>query len=118
MYKFLYNNQILHAPGFLEAMRQAGLALPEDINPISHFIVRIWHWDDNGRDFVIEVFDTPGHQVFNEYDDALTCFNTLAIKYQQVTSEEFKLELVQFHRGRVSSLHSKILFPPVLAMEP
>ena len=118
MYKFLHNSQIHFAPGFHAAMRQAGIALPEGINPINHFIVRIWHWDDKEQDHTIEVFDTPGHQVFNEYDDALTCFNTLAVKYPVVASEEFKLGLVQYHRGKISTLYSKILFPPILAMEP
>lgn len=118
MYKFLYNNQINRAPGFLEALRMAGLAMPEDINPISHFIVRIWHWDDKEQGFSIEVFDTPGHQTFNEYNDALTCFNALAVKYPEVASEVFKLELVQFHRGKISTLYSRILFPPLLATEP
>jgi len=118
MYKFLHNNQIHNAPGFHEAIRQAGLTLPEGIDPINHFIVRIWHWDDKGQDYTIEVFDAPGHRVFNEYDDALTCFNALAVDYPEVADKEIKLELVQYHRGKISTLYSKILFPPILAMEP
>ena len=118
MYKFLHNNQIHNAPGFHEAMSRAGLALPEGTDPINHFIVRIWHWDDKERDYAVEVFDTPGHQVFNEYDDALTCFNALAIDYVDVADKEIKLELVQYHRGKITTYRSKILFPSILAMEP
>ena len=117
MYKFLHNNQIHFAPGFLEAMRQVGVALPEGINQVSYFIVRIWHWDDNEKDYSIEVFDAPGHQVFKEYDDALTCFNALAVDYPEIANEELKLELVQYHRGKITTYYSKILFPSLLAME-
>lgn len=90
-------------------------ALPEDIDPINHFIVRIWHWDAREQDFSIEVFDPPGYQVFNEYDDALTLFNALEMGIQENSTEEIKLELIQYHRGKITTYHSKILFPPLLA---
>ena len=115
MYKYLYNNQIHCAPGFQEAREQAEFALPEDINPINHFIVRIWHWDAGEKDFSIEVFDPPGYQVFNEYDEALTFFNALATNFPENGTEEIKLELIQYHRGKITTYHSKILFPPLLA---
>ncbi len=117
MYKYLYNNQIHFASGFQEARKQSGHALPEGINPISHFIVRIWQWDENEKDYSIEVFDAPGHQLFQEYDDALDCFKVQAIHYPEEAAEEIKLELVQYHRGKVTTYYSKILFPPVLARE-
>ena len=118
MYKYLHNKQIHFALGFHDARAQAGFTLPEGINPINHFIVRIWHWDETDKDYSIEVFDAPGHQVFKEYDDALTCFNTLVADYPEEAAEEIKLELIQYHRGKISTLQSKILFPPVLAGEP
>jgi len=118
MYKFLHNNQIHFAPGFYEARQQAGIALPEGFDPINHFIVRIWHWDKNEKDYDIEVFDAPGHQVFKEYDHALTCFNALAVDYPEVANEEIKLELALYHRGKVTTYHSKILFPTVFARLP
>jgi len=117
MYKYLYKKQIHFAPGFPEARRQVGFVLPEGINPISHFIIRIWQWDENEDDYSIEVLDAPGHQVFEEYDDALDCFKALAIRYPEETAEEIKLEFVQYHRGKITTYHSKILFPPVLARE-
>ena len=117
MYKYLLNNQIHFAPGFHEARRQAGFVLPEGFDPINYFIVRIWHWDEMEQDFSVEFFDTPGHQVFAEYDNALTCFKALAIDYPEEAGKEIKLELIQYHRGKVSTLQSKILFPPLLAKE-
>ena len=117
MYKYLHNNQIHFAPGFHEARWQTEIALPEGINPINHFIVRIWHWDKKEQDYSIEIFDAPGHQVFKEYNDALTCFNVLEADYQEKAAEEIKLELIQYHRGRVSTLQSKILFPSALERE-
>ena len=56
--------------------------------------------------------------MFDEYDDALTCFNALATDYPEAAAEEIKLELVQYHRGKITTYYSKILFPPVLAREP
>ena len=118
MYKYLHNSRIHFAPGFREARWQAEFTLPEGINPINYFIVRIWHWDEKEQDYSIEVFDAPGHQVFKEYDDALICFNALEADYQEKAAEEIKLELIQYHRGKVTTYHSKILFPPLLAREP
>ena len=115
MYKYRYNNQIHVASGFREARGQREFALPESIDPIKHFIVRIWHWDEHDSDFSIEVFDAPGYQVFNEYDDALICFNTLEIDQPRAAAQEIKLELVQYNRGKITTYHSKILFPPLLA---
>lgn len=117
MYKYLHDNQIHFAPGFHEARWHTNFALPEGVNPINHFVVRIWYWDKTEQDFSVELFDTPGHQVFAEYDNALTCFNALAIDYPEEAGKEIKLELIQYHRGKVSTLQSKILFPPLLAKE-
>jgi hypothetical protein len=118
MYKYLFNKEIHTALGLHDAVRLADFVLPEGIDPVSHFIVRLWQWDEEDQDYSIEVFDAPGHQVFKEYDDALNFFNDLATDYPEVAGEEIKLELVQYHRGKISTLRSKILFPAILAMEP
>jgi hypothetical protein len=118
MYKYRYNNQIHFSSGFQEAREQVGFTPTEGINPIDHFIVRIWHWDKNEKDYSIEVLDAPGHQVFQEYDDALTCFKALETNYPEKAAEEIKLDLVQYHRGKVTTYYSKILFPPILARQP
>jgi hypothetical protein len=118
MYKYRFNNKVYFASGFHEAKKQTGLALLEGINPIDYFIVRIWSWDEMMKDYSIQVLDAPGHQVFKDYDDALTCFIALKIDYPVKIAEEVKLELVQYHRGRASTLQSRILFPAALAKEP
>ena len=115
MYNYLHSNQIHCAPGYSEALKEAGFALPEGIDPINHYIVRIWHWNENEKDYSIEVFDAPGHQVFQEYNDALTCFNALESDFSKETGKEIKLELVQYHRGKITTYYSKILFPPIMA---
>jgi len=118
MYKYRFKNKVYFATGFHEARKQTGLALPKGINPIDYFIVRIWSWDEVMKDYSIEVLDAPGHQVFKDYDDALTCFIALKIDYPVKIAEEVKLELTQHHRGRASILQSRILFPAALAKEP
>ena len=118
MYKYIFNNKVHFAVGFMDARRQIGRTLPEEIDPVSYFLVRLWQWDKEENDYVIELLDEPGHQVFNEYDDALTCFNSLQVEYPEQTSEDFRLELAQYHMGEISTLHSKILFPALLAWEP
>jgi len=115
MFKYRYNNQIHIASDFREARGQKEFALPNTINPISHFIVRIWLWDKNDSDFSIEMFDPPGYQVFSEFDDALTSFNDIETDHSEITEEEIKLELVHYHRGKITTYRSKILFPPLLA---
>ncbi len=114
-YQYLYKNQVHDALGFLDARKRMGLTLPENIDPVSHFIIRLWRWDDRGKDYSIEIFDEPGHQVFNGYGDALMCFNALQADYPE---EEVKLELIQYHLGEISTLQSKILFPALLVNEP
>ena len=118
MYKYRYNNQIHSASGFSEAMKQKGLSVPNGIDPNSHFIVRIWQWDEDEDDFCIEMFDPPGHRTFKEYDHAMTCFRAMIAQYPLESMEESKLELVHYHRGKITTYHSKILFPPLLATEP
>ena len=115
MYKYLYKNQIHTAKGFSEAKKREKLLFPEGVNPVSHFIVRIWHWDEDDDDFSIEILDPPGHQVYQEYDDAINCFKDLIIDYPIGAAVESKLEMVQYHRGKITTYHSKILFPPLLA---
>lgn len=117
MYKYLHNRQIHFAPGLHEARWHTQFALPEGVNPIDHFIVRIWYWDETEQDYSIEVFDAPGHQIFREYDNALICFNALVIDYPNEAGKETKLELIQYHRGKMTTLQSKILFPSLLATE-
>lgn len=117
MYKYLHNKQIHPAPGFQEARTQTGFVLPEKTNPISYFIVRIWHWDEDEKDYSIEVFDAPGHEVFNGYDDALNRYNTLKTNHLEEAEDGIKLELVQYHRGKITTYHSKILFPSPLARQ-
>ena len=118
MYKYRYNSQIHSASGFSAAKKQEGLVFPEGVDPISHFIVRLWQWDEEDDDFSIEIFDAPGHQVFQDYNDAISCFKILTVEYPAQAVAECKLELVQYHRGKVTTYHSKILFPPLLAREP
>ncbi len=117
MYKYLFNDEIHTALGFHEARQQCGRVLPNTIDPVSHFIVRLWRWDETDKEYSIEIFDEPGHQVFNEYDGALTCFNALEGSYPQKPADDVKLELIQYHLGEISTLQSKILFPPMLAGE-
>ena len=117
MYKYRYNNEFHLALDFLDARQQTGRALPKGLSSVSQFIVRIWYWEENEKDFSVEVFDPPGHQVFGVYDDALKCFNALATVYPDEAREEIKLELVQYHRGKITTYLSKILFPSVLLTE-
>ena len=118
MYKYLYNNEIHSALDFHEARKLHKLTLPNTIDPVSHFIVRLWRWVETDKEYSVEIFDEPGHQFFSEYDDALSCFNDLALHYPQECTEDTKLELVQYHLGAISTLQSKILLPPTLAREP
>ncbi|NIQ02498.1 MAG: hypothetical protein GWM98_20750 [Nitrospinaceae bacterium] len=118
MYRYLFKNQVHSALGFQEARKQVGLFLPGGADPVSHFIVRIWHWDKDEREYTLEQFDAPGHQIFSEYDDALACFNDLAVNYPLEISNDVKLQLVQYHLGEITTLQSKILFPSLMASEP
>lgn len=118
MYKYKFNDEIHSAYGFREARKRIGWFLPADIDPTCYFMVRLWLWDNEEKEYEIEILDEPGHKVFREYDDALTFFNILLTDYPEQISEDVRLELVQYHMGCLSTLHSKILFPVLLASEP
>lgn len=118
MYKYLLDQNVHTAADVRAAGKQLGRDLPEGINPVKHFVVRLWRWDRGDRDYSIEVLDPPGRQVFAEYDDALDCFRALDAEYAQQCTEETRLQLIQYNRGQVHILHSKILFPALLASEP
>ena len=113
MYKYSFQGRVHTAQDFHEARNKAGLPLPDTSQSVSHYLVRLWQWDDAGRDYAVEIFNTPGHQIFNSYDEALVCYNTLAEFFPDEIAEDFKLELVNFHRGETYQLASKILLPPV-----
>jgi hypothetical protein len=117
MYKYFFRGQVHTARDLYEARHKAGLALPLTTPTVSPSVVRLWQWDEEARDYAIEIFSTPGHQIFNSYDEARVCYNTLEEFFPDEITEDFKLELVNFHRGETYQLASKILLPPVHAWQ-
>lgn len=111
MYKYMHNQEIHPASGFQEARQQLGIVLPEGIDPITHFIVRVRYWDKQDQDYSIELFDAPGHQVFGTYDRAIAEYKLLTEQLPNTETQEVKLELIQYHRGKLTTYQSKILFP-------
>ena len=113
MYKYSYQGQIHTARDFFEARNKAGLSFPTSSQSASHYLIRLWQWDEGDRDYVVEVLNSPGYQVFSCYDEALVCFNTLIEFFPNEISEDVKLELVHCHLGETFGLESQILYPPV-----
>ena len=113
MYKYIYEGKAHTARDFFEARIQTGIRFPNPFHSFSHFVVRIWQWDVSDADYNIEILSEPGHQSFNNYDDALHCFNTLAKELPGRILKNVKLDLVHYHLGRVYQLESKILVSPV-----
>ena len=113
MYKYSYQGRVHTARDFYEARNKAGLSLPCPFQSASHYVIRLWQWDESDRDYAVEILNPPGHQILNCYDEALVCFNTLAEFFPYEITEDLKLELVHFHLGETYSLESQILFPPV-----
>lgn len=117
LYKYSFKGQVYTAQDFYEARNKAGLPLPETLQSVTHYMVRLWQWDDTARDYAVEILNTPGHQIFNAYDEALVCYNTLAEFFPDEIANDMKLELVHFHEGETYELESTILYPPVHAWE-
>ncbi len=113
MYKYTYKGKVHTARDFYEARTKTGLSLPRSFQSFSHYVVRLWQWDDAAREYDIEIFNPPGHQIFGAYDEAKVCFNTLAEFFPDELNNDVKLELVQFHLGETYSLESKVIYPPV-----
>ncbi len=113
VYKYSFKGQVHTARDFYEARYQAGLPLSDTFQSVSHFVVRFWQWDDAGRDYAIEILNTPGHQIFTAYDEALVCYNTMVEFFPDEIADDIKLELVHFHLGETYELESTILYPPV-----
>jgi len=113
MYKYTYQGEIHSARDFFEARHKAGLSLPRTFHSVSHYVIRLWQWDEGDRDYSVEILNSPGHQIFNSYDEALVSYNTLAEFYPNDIDRDIKLELVQFHLGEVYDLEEQVLYPPV-----
>jgi hypothetical protein len=113
LYKYSFKGQVHTAQDLFEARNKAGLPLGDTLQSISYYMVRLWQWDDAERDYVVEILNTPGHQVFSAYDEARVCYNTLAEFFPDEITSDIKLELVHFHSGETYQLGSTILFPPV-----
>ena len=78
-------------------------------------MVRLWKWDPSDGEYTVEVLGEPGHQIFNNYDEALNCYNSLAEELPGRILEDAKLELVHYHMGGIYPLESKIVRSPVFA---
>ena len=117
MYKYSFKGRVHTARDMYEARHKAGLSLPISTPTFSPYVVRLWQWDEEDREFAVEIFNTPGHQIFNSYDEALVCYNTLTEFFPGEIDEDLKMELVHFHQGESYRLASKILLPPVAAWQ-
>jgi hypothetical protein len=115
MYKYYYEGGIYTARDFIEARIQTGMRFPHPFHSFSHFVVRLWQWDISDADYTIEILNEPGHQIFNNYNEALNCFNTLAKELPGRILENVNLELVHYHLGHIYPLEIKIVMSPVFA---
>ncbi len=117
MYKYSFKGQIHTAQDFYEARHKAGLPLPDTLQSVSYYLVRLWQWDDAVRSYAVEILNSPGHQVFNAYDEALVCYNTLTEFFPDEIANDVRLELVHCHLGETYELESTILYPAVHTWE-
>jgi len=113
LYKYSFKGQVHSARDFYEARYQAGLPLSDVFQSVSPYVVRLWQWDDAERGYAVEILNTPGHQSFNTYDEALVCYNTLVEFFPDEIAHDIKLELVNLHQNEAYELESTILYPPV-----
>ena len=113
MHKYLLEGEIHTARDFLESQIRAGVKFPCPFRSFSYYLVRLWQWDTSDADYTIEILNEPGHQIFNSYDEALNCFNTLMSELLEDVQEDVKLELVQYHVGTIYPLESIVLMPLV-----
>ena len=117
MHKYFFEGEIHTARDYFESRIRAGIKYPYPFRSYSYYLVRLWQWNISDADYNIEVLNEPGHQFFSSYDEALSCFHTLAEELLGRIQEDVKLELVQYHLGTIYPLESKILLPLVLTAE-
>lgn len=115
MYKYHYEEAVCTAENLNEARKQIGWTFPDGINPNNHFMVRVWQWDETDQDYIVELLQGPGNQVFHAYVDALECYKNLVKGFSDQFSKDARLDLVHYRLPKFRALHSKILFPSVPA---
>lgn len=113
MYKYTFRGEIHTARDFFDARHKTGLRLPRRFHSVSHYVVRLWQWHDDDHEYSVEILNSPGHQIFNNYDEALVCYNTMAEFFPDELKQDVKLDLIQFHLGEIYELESQVLCPPV-----
>ena len=113
MYKYSFKGQVHIAQDFYEARNKAGLSLPDTLHSVTYYMVRLWQWDNASGDYAVELLNTPGHQTFDAYDEALVCYNTLAEFFPDEIANDMKLELVHFSQDEICELERTFLYPPV-----
>lgn len=113
LYKYYFKGQVDTARDVYEARYLTGLPLYEASQSISPYVVRLWQWDDAERGYAVEILNSPGHQIFSAYDEALVCYNTLTEFFPDEIASDIKLELVNVHQGKTYELKSTTLHPPV-----
>jgi hypothetical protein len=115
MHKYFYEGEVYTARDFFEARIRMGIRFPHPFHSFSHYLVRLWQRSTPDADYTIEILNEPGHQIFNNYDDARNCFITLAGELPGRIREDVKLELVHYHMGTIYPVESKIVLSPVFA---
>ena len=117
LYKYSFRGQVHTAQDFYEARYKAGLSLPDTLHSVNYYMVRLWQWDNASGDYAVEILNTPGHQTFDAYDEALVCYNTLAEFFPDEIANDMKLELVHFSQDEICELECTFLYPPVDSWE-
>jgi len=112
LYKYSFKGQVYTAQDFYEARNKAGLSLPDTLLKVSHYMVRLWQWDDTARDYAVEILNDPGHQLFNVYDEALVCYNTLTEFFPDQIANDMKLNWFIFTKVKAMNWSPPFCPPP------
>ena len=119
MFKYWIRGEVCEAKNLDEAKARVGWVHPQEVDPKNHFIVRIWNWDEDEEDFIVENLGEAGHRVFRHYRDALDWYRRLALDIElRFQVGEVKIDLVHFHFGEFKPVLSRVLFPGLLVAEP
>lgn len=82
------------------------------VEPENCFVVKIWLWEEKTQDFSIEKLDKPSQQLFDDYSEAYSLFDTMRKKdLPGLLGSEIKLDLIHYKFGKGHVIYSNILLP-------
>ena len=103
---------LFEAKHIVDGLKGQGISWPKNVSQQNFFAVICSLWTSNADEFSKPKLDSTGTRIFNEFVDAVDCFqNSKYQDFMENKEHEIEIMLIQYNRGNGKVMHSRIFFP-------